>query len=221
MSAIEAADPSPNGVLYRLLTTGQRSIHLILEPHTLAMLPIAYLINRADPFDRYYTGNCKLDESYRSVVNAGVRAYQLHTYLGLVQQHFGPQIRRLVYEHQLDALDGIGGVDLKIKQTMELIMVGLGTTAVTIPTDYGEVEVPVEMNVALLLLLDTPQSPNYSPDPARRSEQIGRMGMDVDWHFAKFLTRGHEDITDTFLPMLETTILVQNSIHGLQSVEMH
>ena len=73
------------------------------------MLPIAHLTNRVDPFDKYCKGNCVLDESYRSVVNAGVRAYQLHTYLGLVQQHLGNEIRNLVYEHQLDALDGIGG----------------------------------------------------------------------------------------------------------------
>jgi len=194
---------------------------MILEPYTLAMLPIAHLTNRVDPFDKYCTSNCALEESYRTVVNAGVRAYQLYTYLGLIQQYLGAEIMMLVHEHLLDGLDGIGGDDLKIGQTMELIMVALGTTAVSISTDSGEVDVPMEMNVALLLLLDTPHSPDYASASDRRLEHIGRIGMDADWCFAEILTRGREDITDSFLPMLQSKNHAQHSTHGLRSMDRH
>ena len=170
------------------------------------MLPIAHLNHRIDPFDRYCTGNCALEESYRAVINTGVRAYQLHTYLDLVQQYFGQQIRQLVHKRQLGLLDGVGGTDRVIEKTLELIISALGTTAITIPTHHGEFEVPLEMNVALLLLLDAPQSPDCVSDPARRSVQIGQIGEDVDWCFAQVLTRGREAITDAFVPMFSETL---------------
>jgi len=202
-------------------STGQRSTPLILEPYTLAMLPIAHLTSRADPFDRYCTGNCVLEESYREVVNAGIRAYQLHTYLGLIQQHFGPEIRRLVHEHQIGMLDGVGGMGQTIGKTLELCMVALGTSGLTITTNSGEVEIPPEMNVALLLLLDTPQSPDFVPDPASRPEQISQMGMDVDWRFAECLIRGREEITDAFVPMLAGINTARHSPRDLQHMEAH
>ena len=178
------------------------------------MLPIAHLTSRTEPFDRYCSGNCILEESYRAVVNIGVRAYQLHTYLGLVQQYFGPEIGPLVHEYQIDMLDGIGGMGRSIWKTLELCMVALGTSGLTITTNSGEVKVPPEMNVALLLLLDTPQSPDYVSDPAKRSEQIGRIGMDVDWCIAELLARGREEINDAFVPMLAYECRQQHGMHN-------
>ena len=81
------------------------------------------------------------------MVNTGVRAYQLYTFLGLVQRYFGTNIRRQVYEYQLEVLDGVSGVGQKYAQAIELIMLALSTKVVTIPTDSGETEVPMEMNV--------------------------------------------------------------------------
>ena len=84
------------GLLFKHLSIKQRSIPLTLEPYTLAMLPMAHLIHRIDPFDRYCRGDCALEEPYRAVVNAGARAYPQHTYLDLVEQYFGSHTRRLV-----------------------------------------------------------------------------------------------------------------------------
>jgi hypothetical protein len=179
------------------------------------MLPIAHLSHRIDPFDRYCTGNCALEESYRAVINTGVKAYQLHTYLDLVQQHFGRQIRHLVRKRQLGLLDGVGKTDRVIEKTLELIMTALGTKAVTIPTHHGEVDVPLEMNVALLLLLDDPQSPDCVSDPARRSVQIGQIGKDVDWCFAQGLTQGREAIADIFVPMFSEGFYLRHSTRVL------
>lgn len=178
---------------------------MTLEPYTLAMLPIALLTHRIDPFDRYSRGDCALEGSYRAVVNAGVRAYQLHAYLGLVEQYFGRQTRRLVCKHQRAALDCVCGTDRGIADTLELIVTALGTRAICISTERGNVEVALEMNVALLLLLDAPQSPDFVSDPARRPEQIDRIGKDVDWCFAQCLALGQEEIADAFIPMFVET----------------
>ena len=182
------------------------------------MLPIAHLNHRIDPFDRYCTGNCALEESYRAVINTGVRAYQLHTYLDLVQQYFGRQIRHLVHKRQLDLLDGVGETDQVIEKTFELIMAALETTAITIPTYHGDFKVPLEMNVALLLLLDAPQSPDCVSDPAMRSDQIDRIGKDVDWCFAEGLVQGRKAITDTFVPMFSEAHCPRDSRRGQQGM---
>ncbi len=192
---------------------------MTLQYYILAMLPIALLTRRTDPFDRYCTANCELQESYRAVVNAGVRAYQLHTYLDLIQQYFGPEVRHLVHEHQIGMLDAAGGMGQTIGKTLEHILVALGTSGLTISTNSGEFEIPQEMNVALLLLLDTPQSPDFVPDPTSRLEQIGRLGMDVDWCFAECLTLSREEITDTFVPILAATNLARHSPHFPQGNE--
>jgi len=183
------------------------------------MLPIAHLTSRSDPFDRFCTGKCILEESYRTVINAGVRAYQLHTYLDLIKQYFGTEIRHLVQEHQIDMLNGVGGMGRTIEKTLELCSVALETSGLTIKTNSCEVEIPPEMNVALLLLLDTPQSPDFVPDPTSRSEQIGLMGMDVDWCFAEYLKRSREEITDAFVPMLRVINTARHSPRDLQSVQ--
>lgn len=188
-------------LLFMCPSISQRGTFLILEPYTMAMLPIAHLTSRIDPFDRYCAGSCALDEPYRAVVNVGVRAYQLHTYLAMVKQYFGPQTARVVHEHQLDALKGVNGAGRGIEYALELIVTALETRSVCIPTVRGDVEVPLEMNVALLLLLDDPQSPDFVPDPAQRSVQIGQIGKDVDWCFAQGLSRGREAIADAFVPM--------------------
>jgi len=194
---------------------------MILESYILATLPMAHLTSRADPFDRYCTGNCVLEESYRAVINAGVRAYQLHTYLGLIQEHFGSEVRHLVHEHLIDILECVGGMGRTIGKTLDHIMMALGTSGLSITTNSGEFEIPAEMNVALLLLLDTPQSPDFVPDPASRSEQISRIGMDVDWRFADCLIRSREEITDAFVPMLTGINIARHSPRILQSTESH
>ena len=204
-----------------IFSPGQRSTSLKIESYILAMLPIAHLTSRTDPFDRYCTGNRVLEEPYRAVVNAGIRAYQLHTYLGLIQQHFGPEVRRLVHEHQIDMLNGVGGMSQTIEKTLELCTMALGTPGLSITTNSGEVEIPPEMKVALLLLLDTPQSPDFVPDPASRLEQISQIGMDVDWRFAECLIRGREEITDAFEPLLAGINNARHSPRGLQRLESH
>lgn len=195
-------------VVYILLAT---KFSMILEPYSLALLPFASLTNRIAPFDRYCRGDCVLEEPYRAVVNDGVLAYQLHVYLGLVRQHFGMKIKRLVHKYQLGMLADVAGTGREIADLLELIKVALGTAAITIHSCSSETEVPLEMNIAVLLLMDAPQSPDFVAAPAQRAEQIGRIGMDVDWCFAECLARGRAEILDACVPLFEGANLARHS----------
>jgi hypothetical protein len=186
------------------------------DAYHLAMLPIAYLSGRDEPFDRYRNSTMVLDDAYRDVVNAGVWAYQLHTYLGLVRIRFGQEIQRVVLEYQLIILDREAGAGAATRKTLELIDTALATRTMKVPTRQGAIEVPVEMSVALLLLLDICESPHYVADPVMRDVQVGRIEPDADWNFATYLSRAREDVVTTFSPMLENVDLNNNSVNGLK-----
>ena len=170
----------------------------MLDACELAMLPIAHLTSQSDPFDRYCRQTGGLTRSYRDVVNNGVWGYQLYTYLALIGIYFGEDTRLQVRGYQLalfnpdathrDALDNILGV----------IEAAMGTRGVTVSTGNGDFQVPVEMNVALALLLDMPCSPDFVPDAAMRNARIASMGIDVDWLLADCLASAREEVINTW-----------------------
>lgn len=185
------------------------------DAYQIAMLPIAYLSGRDEPFDRYRNSTMVLDEAYRDVVNAGTWAYQLHTYLALVNSRFGREIQRIVREYQLIILDREAGAGAATRKTFDLIETALVMRPMEVATRQGTIEVPVEMSVALLMLLDIRESPHYVADPAMRDAQAGRLESDVDWNFATFLSRAREDVIAMFSPMLENIELDNDSVNGL------
>lgn len=179
-----------------------------INEYSLALLPIAHLTNRIDPFDRYCPESRTLHECYRAVVNAGVRAYQLHAYLGIIQQHHGIQIMRQVHEQQLVILDNMGVMDHDFKKTMELVSLSSRMNPITIPMDQDSVEVSLEIAVSLLLLLDSPLSPDYFSKSTSRSELVHQIGSDLDCIFSEYLSKGKEEITNTFSPILAKAYLL-------------
>jgi len=189
------------------------------DAYQLAMLPIAYLSGQEDPFDRYRNGEMALDDTYRDVVNAGVWAYQLHAYLALIHARFGREIQRVVREYQLIILDREAGAGAATRKTFELIDGALATHTIEIPTRQGTVEVPVEMSVALSLLLDIRESPHYVESPVMLDVQVGRIEPDADWNLATYLSRGRGDVVATFSPMLENISLRSDSVNGLEYPE--
>ena len=172
-----------------------------INVYTLATLPIGHLIGQLEPYER-----CSLDSSmdaaYRDVINAGVWGYQLHTYLSLVHSRFGKDIKRLVRAYQLTILGWDDGRGIANGKILELIDGALDTQVVNIPTPQGTIEVPVEMNVALALLLDAPESPDYVLTPAQRAEQISLIKDNVDWHFARCLSECRDHFVTEFSLML-------------------
>jgi hypothetical protein len=181
---------------------------LQINEYSLALLPIAHLTNRIDPFDRYCPESRALHESYRAIVNAGVRAYQLHAYLGIIQHHHGIHITRQVHEQQLAILDNMGVMDHDFEKTMELVSLSYRMNPITIPIDHDSAEISLEIVVSLSLLLDSPLSPVYFSKSTPRSEQTHQIGSGLDWIFSEYLSKGKKEITNTFSPILARTCLL-------------
>jgi len=185
---------------------------LKIDTYMLAMMPIAYLVNQDDAFDRLREQPDEIEPVYREVINTGVLGYQLFTYQALTGSNYSQEVQRLVREYQLIVLDREHRAGDVLKKTLDLIEGALGAGTVSIPAAGGNIEVPVEMNVALALLLKEPASPDYS---SNASQQIYRIGADVDWCFARYLSRGREEILRIFSPMLAQTDLDRDSAPGL------
>jgi len=170
----------------------------MLDSYELAVLPIAHLMSQSDPFDRYCGQTGGLTRAYRAVVNNGVWGYQLYTYLALIGVYFGEDARQQVRGDQLTLFN----LDVKNREALENILgvieAAMGTRGIKVSTDSGDFQVPVEMNVALALLLNMPCSPEFVPDAAMRAARIASMGIDVDWRLADCLASAREEVINTY-----------------------
>jgi len=63
-------------------------------------------------------------------------------------------------------------------------------------------EIPIEMNVALSLLLGADSSPHCVSHPDDRITEISSMDMDVDWVLSRCLSRARENMQNVFMPLL-------------------
>ena len=73
----------------------------MMDTHELAMLPIAFLLDRAEPFERLCSKSTDLHAGYRDVVNNGIWGYQLHVYMTMIEDRFGGETRRAVRAQQV------------------------------------------------------------------------------------------------------------------------
>ena len=82
--------------------------------------------------------------------------YRLHTYHRLVEKNHGQETAQRVYERHLEMF----GSGQALGNLLAIISSAVAIGAVTTPTRLGEITTAVEMNVALALLLDIPESPH-------------------------------------------------------------
>jgi len=170
----------------------------MLDSYELAMLPIAHLMSQSEPFDRYCGQPGGLTRAYREVVNNGVWGYQLYTYLALIGVYFGADARQQVRGHQVTLFKPDAAHREALENILGVIEAAMGTRCVKVSTDSGDFHVPVEMNVALALLLDMPCSPDFVPDASLRDARIASMGLDVDWRLADCLASAREEVINTW-----------------------
>lgn len=170
----------------------------MLDAYELAMLPIAHLTSQAEPFNRYSGPTRTLTGAYREVVNNAVQGYQLYTYLVLIGAYYGEEIRQLVRSYQLTEFNPGETGRGQLEKILAVIEAATETGGIKVSTDSGEFEVPVEMNVALALLLDLPCSPDYVADVSMRGAGIASMGIDVDWRLADCLAAAREEVIQTW-----------------------
>jgi hypothetical protein len=170
----------------------------MLDVCELAILPIAHLVSQSDPFDRYCGQTGGLAGAYREVVNNGVWGYQLYTYLVLIGVYFGEETRQQVRNYQL-TLSSPDTTHREALETMlDVIEVAAGMRTAHVSTASGDIQVPVEMHVALALLLGMPCSPDYARDASMRDARIASMGIDTDWHLADCLSTAREEMVVTY-----------------------
>jgi hypothetical protein len=172
-----------------------------IQLYGLAALPIEYLTRQDALLERMHVDKAALNP-YREVFITGTRAYQQHSYLELVRWIYGRAVAQQVAVHQHRLLEFTTGRAHCVKQALGLIEGALDTRVVSAVSREGVIEIPIEMNVALALLLGLPESPDYAATATRRAEQIARMQPEIDWRLAHCLACAREEMNHTFLPMV-------------------
>jgi hypothetical protein len=172
-----------------------------IQLYSLAALPIDYLTRQEALLARMRVDEGALNP-YREVFITGTRAYQQHTYLEMVRGTCGRAVAQQVAVQQHRLLEFTTGRGRSVEQALNLVEGALDTRAVSAATREGDIEIPIEMNVALALLLGLPESPDYAATATRRAEQIARMQPEIDWRLAHCLTCAREEMKNTFLPMV-------------------
>jgi hypothetical protein len=168
--------------------------------YNLAVLPIDYLVRLGCPFEQLCEDQ-NIDPDYREVFTIGIRSYQLVTYLKLVREHYGRGIANQINSYQQRLLDKEPG-GKPVNHAIRLINRALASDAVAADTDHGRIDIPIEMNVALSLLLIVPSSPHCVSHPNECAAEIGTMGLDIDWLLSQCLTRARDDTQKVFAPLL-------------------
>jgi len=166
----------------------------------LAVLPVDYLSRLGDPFEQAHKEQ-GVDAVYRDVFSIGIRAYQLVTYLKLVREHYGRGVANQVshYQQQLREKEA-GGCTLS--HAIKLIKDALDSDTVVADTCHGRIDIPIEMNIALSLLLGVALSPHCVSHPDQRAAEIVRMDLDIDWLLSDCLTRARDEMIKVFAPLL-------------------
>ena len=144
-----------------------------------------------------------LNPSYRDVFSDGIRAYQLTAYLQLVRAQYGRGVANNIGNYQRRLLQPEGYNPNGITQAIALVQGALESESVTADSGHGSIDIPIEMNVAIALLLGMPGSPHYAAGPEQRTEQVHSMGMDVDWSLSQCLVQAREEIDGVFTPLLD------------------
>ena len=169
--------------------------------YSLAALPVDYLDRLGDPFEMAAAAK-DIDPAYQSVFSTGIRAYQLATYLKMVRAHYGRGVANQIGNYQQRLLQPDGDSPNDITIAIELVRGALDSKSVTADTGHGSIDVPIEMNIALALLLGMRSSPHFSTRSDERIEQANCMGMDIDWSLSQCLTHAREEIERVFSPLL-------------------
>jgi len=169
--------------------------------YSLAVLPVDYLERTGDPFETVCAVQ-GMDLSCRHVFSAGIRAYQLTTYLELVRERYGRGVANQIGHYQRRLLQPGSAGPNAITTAIDLVCGALESKSVTADTSHGSIDIPIEMNIALALLLGMPGSPHFAARAEQRAAQVTSMGMDLDWSLSQCLIHAREEIKKIFSPLL-------------------
>ncbi len=95
-------------------------------------------------------------------------------------------------------LDQEGGAGQLMERAFDIIDGALSIGIVTASMAAGEVDIPVEMNVAPALLLGMSASPDFAESATLKAVRIADMSPNVDWYFSDCLARSQAQIKRIF-----------------------
>jgi len=178
---------------------------LKVDTYRLAVLPIAYLGEQQDPFD-CCRAEGEIDEIYRDVFSTGVWLYALYNYMLLIRDKLGGSTADAVWAHQQTILSG-GATEAGegIVRAFDLIREASSIGPLQPVLDSAVAEVPVELNIAMTLLLNLPESPGYASCATDRAEQSTYLHADIERRFASCLSRCRDEIVKTFFSTFSYT----------------
>ncbi|HED17215.1 MAG TPA: hypothetical protein ENI64_10450 [Gammaproteobacteria bacterium] len=178
---------------------------LNIDPYELAMLPMIRLSPDAEPSETY--GDCglgKLDSAYFDIVNTGLWSYQLYTYLELLQKIFGNNVKTEVSDWLLDMLNANNSAGDRLQTVFTVIEHAKKQARhAVMGTGKDLSSISVEMSMALAMLVELPESPDFSVSKGDRQTRIRLINTEVDQYFAASLKYAHDDVFTILLPILE------------------
>ncbi|GMQ83297.1 MAG: hypothetical protein BMS9Abin06_0030 [Gammaproteobacteria bacterium] len=176
--------------------------------HRLAWLPIVFLTEQENMFERYGRDE-DIEDAYRDVITTSLWVYLLYTYHGMVRRHFDSATETRVREIQLDIFnDEQPGSGDSILAALELVECALSAGVERDPDWSIQFKMPTELAVALALLLGLPDSPDYRARKPKTADYAVHRMPGVDWRLARALARGRQELIKTFSPIIDKFDLV-------------
>ena len=177
-----------------------------IDPDRLARLPLVFLAEQDVDFDIDGVAGDDVT-TYREVMTAGLKLYQLFSYQGMVRRRFGEPVAKKVHTLQCRIIDSEhAGAGEAVEAALQLIERSLSVAVVG--AEAGGVEFPVsaERRVALALLTGLPESPDYLPDAQNRDLRLPCIA-NMEQQLAGLLVRGKQDMLRTFSPLFRSRYL--------------
>jgi len=173
-------------------------IHLIFAENNFGPLLIAFFAKQPNPFKRLINKHNPLDSKYQDVVNIAVHCYQAHSYLDLIEAEYGPRMHNIA-QQQVDNLFELNNDEYDFYTiTTSLINFAIDVGQLEV-TDQGKrTKVPLELNIAVTLLIGLPGSPHYATEQQSRNAEIQKIAEDVDLQLAQYLAKGKTQVVAWF-----------------------
>jgi hypothetical protein len=165
---------------------------------------MAFFAKQPNPFKRLINAHDPLDKKYQDVVNIAVHSYQAHSYLNMIESEYGSEIHHIA-RAQIHNLIDLNKYNYDFfANTTKLIdhAIEIGQLEVT---EQGKVtQIPLELIIAITILLGLPGSPHYAAEQQSRESEIHKMAEDVDQKFAQYLLKGKAQIAEWFSHLSKT-----------------
>lgn len=163
---------------------------------------IASLVARRYPFDRYCPETLTLRARFRELALTGVWGYQLYSILQLVGARLGAPTYHRVRSQIIETFNQAQGTGDMFSSLLDLIDAGISGYNETTRSGGGETAQPVELNIALHLLLHCSDSPFFVREGETVEYRLSRLTDDTHLRLAECLRFGREQALKAFGPYL-------------------